>query len=302
MKKLIFLLFLFWLASCFGPSKEAQVAKENLLNNSGNEVISENVEKEESSSPTLSEKVENYSRVQNLTGALLIDILPVDAFLPNQESFDLNGKVLSKDVTKITVSFENPTSKFPKDENYILQTFKQWQETFLYRAYKKYEVLDEWQNLYRIDAYIGDEVQQSILLEIFLAPKSQIIPPKEIQMDTQSHESGKMNFSELNQTQVTCENISETLTQKYSWFYWNSCRPIIKDESFWVFVLRLEWETYLYEKHYFDTIQWISAVVVLETGTGITREQLPEQNQIFKEKIFPEVAGFDEEFKNYNKN
>ncbi len=304
MKIIVFFLLVFSLTSCFGPSKEAQVAKENLLNPNSQETtlpweISESSIDEQS---TDVESWESYSRVENISWAGLLDITPVANVANIVETLDISGKVLSSAVTKITVSFENPTSSFPKDENYVLQTYKPGNQTFLYRAYKKYEVLDKGQNLYRIDAYVWDEVKQSVLLEVFLADTTKIEIPTLWEQIQSSSQTGNLVIYELTSSGVTCENVGDFLSNRYSWYYWNTCRPVVKDQSFWLNVLRLDGENYVYEKHYFDTIKNIYAVATLETGSGITREQLPEQNTLFRQKSFPEVAGFDSDFINYNKN
>lgn len=304
MKIFSIILLLFVLVSCWGESKEIEQAKQNLLNTVSEswENVAENIPSPQSENVVPSENLESYTRVENVFWEGFIEVAPVWNVENILETLDISWNVLSKDITKITVSFENPTSAFPKDENYVLQTYKPGNSTFLYRAYKKYSVLDKGQNLYKIDAYIWEELKQTVVLEVFLANETQkeiLNVWAQIEMSSQT---GNLEIFELTSSGITCENVWDFLSNRYSWYYWNTCRPVVKDQSFAVHVLRLDGENYLYEKHYFDTIKNMYAVATLETGSGITREQLPEQNAIFREKIFTELAGFDNEFINYNKN
>jgi len=52
---------------------------------------------------------------------------------------------------------------------------------------------------------------------------------------------------------VNCDNVTDFLKQKLNtWFYWNTCRDIIKGKWISLYVLKLDNDTYTYEKKYFD--------------------------------------------------
>lgn len=96
-------------------------------------------------------------------------------------------------------------------------------------------------------------------------------------------------------TEMTCEGITDYLSETLnSWYYWNTCRDIIKDKWIKFNVLRLEWENYIYERHYFDFVHGLYGVMELERGLGITSDMLPEQNKAFSEKEFPVLEVVDE--------
>lgn len=95
---------------------------------------------------------------------------------------------------------------------------------------------------------------------------------------------------------LSCENsdsITEYLVKNYGNVYWNTCRPIVKEKGFSFYVLRLEWENYVYEKHYVDTIHSIYAVYEVEVWEWVTKENLPEKNNELKLKEFLNVKLVD---------
>ena len=54
--------------------------------------------------------------------------------------------------------------------------------------------------------------------------------------------------------EATCEGLTEFLQETInSWFFWNTCRDIIKDKGISFHVITLETDdTYSYKKHYID--------------------------------------------------
>jgi hypothetical protein len=61
------------------------------------------------------------------------------------------------------------------------------------------------------------------------------------------------------------------------WFYWNTLRPILWDKWVSFYVIRLDWDNYLYEKHYYLE-NWIYWVVSLEKWTWIDSTNLNDKN------------------------
>jgi hypothetical protein len=50
--------------------------------------------------------------------------------------------------------------------------------------------------------------------------------------------------------------------------------------------LRLKWEEYFYEKHYFDIIHNLHFIYLLEKWTWVDKEWLDDKNTELKEKEF----------------
>ncbi len=69
-----------------------------------------------------------------------------------------------------------------------------------------------------------------------------------------------------------------------SFYYWNTCRDLIKDKGVSFYVLRLDWDKYFYEKYYIDLVNWFIWTYELETWTWITRENISEKNKELREK------------------
>lgn len=207
-------------------------------------------------------------------------------------------------VDKIVVKFSNETSDFP-DDTYTLKKFKAWDKTFLYRAFSKYETLDYWRNVYIFEAYSGDEITK---LELILNVKDDVsnetvnnwesiditkLPVSEKFWNPIELWNWKIWYSDLNWLEIksevlpdlTCEKVTSMLADKINWyFYWNTCR-YIKDKE-WVsfFVIRLDWDKYIYEKNYYLPYQWLYWVQELETWTWVTSINIWEKNSELKEK------------------
>lgn len=77
--------------------------------------------------------------------------------------------------------------------------------------------------------------------------------------------------------------VTELLSEKQkSWYYWNTCRDIIKGKWISFFVTRLEGEKYIYEKHYLDTNHGLYWTYELERWEGATSENLSDKNKELK--------------------
>lgn len=336
MKKWIVFLFPFLLFSCFGESKEIQEAKKDLLWDTQKQEISS----QDTLSGTISDiplvdtsqnerEVSSY-HINHLTDAF-IDIEPILNIESITDTLDIKWKVNNPDIDKIVVTFTNTTSSFPSD-TYTLQTFKKGDKTFLYRAYKKYQVLDTGKNMYTIDAYVWTNLISKLELEVNILsnisqntswtwevseyiPKSIWDENNTVFLNLPVNEStygnpimtGESSFTYSNISwfevrkssdtlDVTCENIWDFLKQNYSWYYWNTCRPIYQD-SFSLQVISLAWEKYKYEKHYIDKKYWFYAVALLEEWTWLLKEDLASKNQELKEKTFEITTLSDTLFK-----
>lgn len=336
MKKWIVFLFPFLLFSCFGESKEIQEAKKDLLWDTQKQEISS----QDTLSGTISDialvdtpqnerEVSSY-HINHLTDAF-IDIEPILNIESITDTLDIKWKVNNPDIDKIVVTFTNTTSSFPSD-TYTLQTFKKGDKTFLYRAYKKYQVLDTGKNMYTIDAYVWTNLISKLELEVNILSNisqntswtwevSEYIPKSiwdenntvflnlpvnestygnPIMTGESSFTYSKISWFEVKKSsdtfERTCENIWDLLKQNYSWYYWNTCRPIYED-SFSFNVLSLSGDTYTYEKHYIDRKYNFYGVVFLETGSGVSQEQLATKAEELKGKTFEVSLLTDSVFK-----
>jgi hypothetical protein len=218
---------------------------------------------------------------------------------------EITWKTLWK-VDKIVVSFSNETSDFPVDV-YTLKQFVAWSETFLYRAFSKYETLDYWKNVYLFEAYSGDEITKlELVLNVVKDEEKNIQSTNDVYekidlTDLPSNEkfwnpidlgNWKISYSDLNwleirmevKPELTCEKVTSVLADYISWyFYWNTCRPVNNDEWVSFYVIRLDWDNYFYEKHYYLPYQWLYWVQELETWTWVTNLNIWEKNAELKE-------------------
>lgn len=301
---LILIILILSLTSCFWWNDDVTKAKQELLNqdNSLEEKFEENIAKYEEAEKTEKEKIViNY-----LTESKFIELDSIDENDLSSLELEITWKTLVN-VDKINVTFSNSTSKFPVD-NYALKTFKSWDETFLYRAFKKYETLDYGENKYIIEAYSWAEVSK-IELIINIDEKSSESSNEEILTEQVNLNSlpvwwdfwnpvdiwlGKFTYSDIKWLQVEklinadlaldSDSVNEFLADKIDWwFFWNSLRPVSWEEWVSFYLIRLEWDKYFYEKHYYTT-SWFYWVLVLETWSWIDLNWLSEKNTQLKEK------------------
>lgn len=333
MKKLIILFFPILLASCFGPSNdELQKAKNELLNTGATvqNASWETVTTNETSSGTL--QTQTQKSYVNISSSWSYDfdieqLWSSDWGQPDTNKIDITGVVWNKNIDKIIVSFQNKESSFPSDE-YTLKTFKKWDGRFLYRAYREYKVLDFWLNEYEIVSYIWEKVSSRVKIELFLAnslkeassslsgtgivsiPSAftgdilEVLPTDETTYGTPNveKEQGIFTYSELKDFQgtkndeigwVNCENFADYLKQNYTWYYWNTCRPITDENNFSVNVLTLTGDEYRYERHYISAKYGIYAKLLLESGNGMMQDELQAKNDELKTKTFVWVEKSD---------
>lgn len=341
MKKLIIFVLPFLLFSCFWESDEVKQAKQELLG--------ENTQKENNNEirnisltwetinlqENIKEEQKSYYKINFLSSNKFIDIESIPNIENVTDSLDIKWIVNNPDIDKIVVNFENRDSSFPVD-NYTLQTFKKADSSFLYRAYKKYQVLDNWLNKYTIDAYIWENLVSKIELEVFIASKNNSNSkiktnqtwnnnsyiPKTIGWENDSvflnlpidednywspimTSESSLTYSKISNFEIiknswiieaNCDNIWDYLSTKYTWYYWNTCRPIYEN-SFSVNVLTLTWDKYKYEKHYIDKKYNFYWIVLLEDGEWISKNDLQAKNNEFKIKTYDVIEKTDKLFK-----
>ena len=89
---------------------------------------------------------------------------------------------------------------------------------------------------------------------------------------------------------MSCETVSDYLWEIIEWYYWwNTCRDVIQGEWISFFLLRLDEETYTYEKHYllhekdlywvYELTSWIEANLEDKLGDiKLKNNELKEKN------------------------
>jgi len=227
---------------------------------------------------------------------------------------ELSGTTLV-DVDKITVSFTNKTSDYP-DDFYTLKTFKPGADSFKYLASSRFKVLDFGVNTYLITAYSGRETSETrIVLALWeedesVEDESKLVGVEEnvelVDLPT-SQSFGKplmlgedaFTYSEIDNLEVkkisvpelSCDNVTDFLSNNINtWFYWNTCRDLLKDKVITFYVVKLNGEEYVYEKHYVDYVNSFYGVYDVQTGTWITKDNIAEKNK--------ELKALNEEFEN----
>jgi hypothetical protein len=326
MKKIVFLSFFFLFLSSCGTSSQIEQAKQDILNPTENIDSIPQGEKAltntwgELDSSTLPTK--NSISVHSLSSENYLTFDDMNVSSLNSGEISFRGKAQAW-VEKIVVSFQNATSKFPRDE-YTLQTFKVWDTNFSYLASSRFQVLDYGTNIYIFTAYKGQESTQT-RVEVYIAPET---PPEKVEISTDVRydekiigtENSSINLSlpsstsygnpvstgensmtysnidgfeieKIDTSTLNCENISETLKESLStWFYWNNCRDLISVKEgegkklIGFYVIRLSGEKYIYEKHYVDFVHGLRATMLLETGTGVTKDSIEAKNAELKSK------------------
>lgn len=311
----VFLLIalMLFLSSCFSSTENIDKAKQDLLNWSG--VVEEDYTSEEIAKFDELEK----DQKENIEEKIIINPLTTDQFieldsLENKDLLSLEVEITWKTTTnvdKIIVNFSNTWSSF-KEDNYTLKTFKVWDKTFLYRAFLKYETLDYWRNVYLLEAYSWEKVSKTELIinvnkeVVNLDKSSEKEPVASEKVDTSSLPTSQYfgNPVELGDSKITYSDIKWLQIEKFSstgvtldsdsvnsflsdridgWFFWNSLRPISNNEWVSFFVVRLDWDNYIYEKHYFSP-NWYYWVLKLEKWVWADISTLSEKNSELKLK------------------
>lgn len=251
------------------------------------------------------EEKEKIIEIKSLTEKQLLKLDNISEKKLLTWEIEITGTTLWK-VDKIIVTYKNETSDFP-DDVFQLKKFASGDQNFLYRAFSRYETLDFWKNIYLFEAYSWDEITKLELTlnvkredERKLSEKTEQIYEQISISELPSNEkfwhptelwNGKISYSDLNwleikrnvKPELTCKKVTSVLADDVSWyFYWNTCRPIEKDEWISFFVVRLDWDKYIYEKHYYLSYQWLYWIQELETWTWVTSISIWEKNTELK--------------------
>lgn len=326
MKKIITLLLIwvFLLSACGQSQTEIDAAKEKLLQDSSSQELGDNTASQEPFSENQENQDEDKKLVQILPQSeeQFLEFESISETSLTTGEVEISGKTL-KNVDKIQVLFSNPTSDFP-DDNYTLQTFEGglWKE-FKYFAASRHQVLDYGENNYIFKAYSGDNISETkIVLHVLtdeekeeqIGTESQLIGEEgdvilvelptsskygePMRMGEKSFTYTQIKWFEVNKesvTLLTCDGVTDFLTQRINtWYYWNTCRDIVKDKGIKFNVIRLSGEEYIYERHYIDFVHGFYGTYELEKGTGVTSENIAEKNNELKEQEFPSIEIVDD--------
>jgi len=276
-------------------------------------------------------KKEKKYIIENLTSNNFIELDTLDWKDFNNWEIEITWKTLLN-VDKIEVSFINKTSEFPID-NYTLKQFKSWDKTFKYRAFSRYQTLDYWKNEYVFTAYSWKDISKLSLIINIERPSDNINTKVEkVNNDKIVYEKKKIwsdNISYLNfprsntfwemvttwnnsftyskidnfnvekrdVSSIDCSNITTSLKDTVNgWFFWNTCRDIIKDKWIKFNVIRLDKDKYIYERHYVDYNNSLYGVFIIETWTWVTKDNIKAKNNELKAKTFNSIDLVDNLF------
>lgn len=322
MKKLIFVLILWFFLTWCASKAEIDSAKQELLDNTPAQIISD----DENTSPSRTEDEAELTGEDSLVQIIALDAnSPLDFNNISEESLNTGEVIISwvagPDVDKIEVFFSNSNSTF-SDDRYILQTYVKWEWDFKYIASSKNKVLDFGTNEYIFRAYSGiAENETKIILTVPADIISKEVNGNETQLiwwednsllinlpiSTQYGEPLMLWENSFTYTQIkglevekqvlseiSCDEITEFLTEKLNtWYYWNTCRNIVKDKWIKFNVIRLAGDAYIYERHYMDFEKWLYGTYELETGTWVDKDTIADKNDELKEKKFPTIEIVD---------
>jgi len=311
MKKLYLLVLVLFLSSCFFNSNQDEIdqAKDELL---WNEVVtdtwSNSVEDTSTQEDTITENTNEpkttISSISWWDPTIEISDLSWTDFYSWE--FYINWKTLSN-VDKIEVSFSNDTSSYPNDL-YELKQFKSWEKDFKYLASSKFKTLDFWLNNYIFTAYSWDSTYK-LKVEIYIPEKewntSKTTSSETSSTTTEETSTVKEVSSNVNNlvieknftTDLKCDWLTDFLIENYTYSYWNTCREITKDKSIGFYLLRLEWDKYLYEKHYINYETKEHWILLLETWTWVDFANMSTKSTEFKAKTRDETTKVDQLFK-----
>jgi len=307
------------LASCFGSSNDDQInqAKKELwvIESSGTidtdswwniELDSENNILTDSWSEVVIE--EEKIIITALTEEQFIELDDISDENLSDWELEITWKALV-DLDKIIITFENNESDFPKDI-YTLKQFTSGDKMFTYRAFSKYETFDYWKNVYTIDAYSDNKISTTQLTINFEKDQEEkdvsekvndvseqislnSLPVWSTFWNPISLGNGNISYSDLKWLEISnysfpslsCETLTNDLSEKIgTWFFWNTCRPIAENKWFSYYIVRLDWDRYVYEKHYYLSERWIYWIQELEFWKWVNKDNLREKNQELKEK------------------
>lgn len=323
MKKIIFLLFVWvFLSSCGQSQSEVDAAKQKILwenTKTQTEVVTPKEEQVTVETEVKEKKTQNIQIIPLSTQ----QVLNFDDISPESlTSWEVKISGTTAYVDSIDVVFSNPTSSYP-DDDYTLQTFKQWDTDFKYVASSRNQVLDFGENTYIFTAHAGTTTSQTKV--VLVVPReweedeskgteSNLIGTENnttlINLPTSSKYGEPMKLWEASFTytqikglevekeilsEVSCDGVTEFLTEKINtWFYWNTCRDIVKEKGIKYNVIRLDGDAYIYERHYLDYKNGFYGTYELERGTWVDSDNIAEKNTLLKEQEFPSLEIVDD--------
>lgn len=274
----------------------------DLVDNAKNEILEENSSKIDKDDDTFESNFDKFEEAENsekenkvyssdyLTEEKYISLDDLDISNLNNLELEIRWNVLIDSVDTIVVNFSNIESPFPED-SYTLSTYEKWDESFIYRAFSKYEVLDYWKNIFLIEAYSWEKVSKlQLIVNISKNPEENKVTNKEdlsfsddseyIDLSTMPSSTVYGTPSELWNWDITYSDIKGLVIKKVwdlelsydsakisdfvmenfkSYPYWNTLR-YIKDDMWLSFYLvrEVDWK-YKYEKHYYidSSYYWI---------------------------------------------
>ncbi len=298
------------------------------ISNSSGEIIDmwgiSAVDKINENNPDIEEPEESIVEVEYLTDNNFIEMDTIDESKIPSWRIDITWKILNwVNVDKVVVEFSNKDSEF-KDSYHQLTKFKSGDKTFLYHAFSEYQALDFWKNVYTISAYSWNDVSKANLIINVKDEDEEVLSEEErlenlIEEKNLTSEESKniiqelwissdllvdsLKISKKSSKNIVCKNkddvtvfVNETVK---SWFFWNTCRNMVKDKLVSVYVLRINWTNYTYEKHYADYTKWFYWVLELESWTDyVTKENMEEKNVEFmnKNSSFKDIEKADKLF------
>ncbi len=320
MKKIILLgISLVFLGSCGQSKSDIDAAKQKILGDQASQEVSNDKKANEDTQEQMQEKSSKDIQIVALSGEQFLDFDTISQTSLNSWEVIISGKTNTQ-VERIEVLFSNPTSKYP-DDNYTLQTFTPGDTNFRYVASSRNKVLDFGENSYVFTAKSGENISKTKVILVVPDPNTekkgtepQLIGVEGntvlVDLPTSSKYGEPMKLGEASFTytqikgleikkeiipQVSCETLTEFLTEKMNtWYYWNTCREIVKDKWIKFNVIRLDGENYIYERHYIDFENGFYGTYELETGTDVTSENIAEKNKKLKEQDFPSLEIVDD--------
>ena len=311
-------------ASCGTSQKDIDAAKQDLLQGtSSSQTLSQNTNSGVTQSSLETKDMEKSIEVIEFgqDSFLKIDELNIEDFLDGEA--EISGETLTN-VEKIEVDFSNADSDFPKD-SYTLQTFKIGDTRFTYRASSGFKVLDFWENIYTFRAFSGTQTSETQVIvrlpsengvssEEKWFSETQLIGGENntllLNLPTSSKYGEPVRLWESSFTysgikgfevtkelipSVSCENLAQYLSEtQSSWFYWNTCRDIVKEKGIKFNLIRLDGEKYIYERHYIDFEHGLSGSYEIETGIWVTKDTIQIKNTELKDQVFPAIEIVDD--------
>jgi len=262
----------------------------------------EEIENNSEDETDLNQSIEKEKNIEiiNLTDEVFLEFDSLDWVNLLSWEVEISWNTIAS-VDEISVEFTNGTSDYP-DDNYKLQKFKSWDKDFIYRAFSNYETLDFWTNEYLFTAKSGDKVSKTkIILKVIKEEKVQnlsnnytwdidfeALPIWENFWEPKQIWNWKITYSDIKWLEIEKKDshnlgcsknpetdnyyVSELLDESISWYYWwNTCRPFWNNDWISFFVLRLDWNNYIYEKHIYLN-NWIYWVYELSTWENLVSD------------------------------